>query len=227
MDGALIVGAGLLGLGGSAHCAVMCAAPCVGAVGSSAPGPTAAFQLARLAGYALGGAVAAASVSALGRWSQWAPAVRPVWLAVQMAALLLGLWLLITGRQPAWLQSQVSAPATGVVRWLPAPGTARSLTTGMLWVAWPCGLLQSALLLAGLASSPWTGAAAMAAFGIASAPALLAGPWLWRRWMAVERGRIKSVARRASGAVLAASAAWASGHGVWDQAQAWCLSVLS
>jgi hypothetical protein len=66
-----------------------------------------AFRLGRLspgagAGYAAAGAVAS-SVSALGELGQLSPALRPLWGLAHMAALALGIWLLLTGRQPAWL----------------------------------------------------------------------------------------------------------------------------
>ncbi|MDE2502434.1 MAG: sulfite exporter TauE/SafE family protein, partial [Burkholderiales bacterium] len=100
MDLALIVSATLLGLAGAPHCTLMCAAPCAAALGQGGARATLVFQLARLAGYATVGALAAASVSTLGEWSRWSPALRPAWALLHAAALALGLWLLLRGRQP-------------------------------------------------------------------------------------------------------------------------------
>ena len=58
----------------------------------------------------------------------------------------------------------------------------RAALFGSLWVALPCGLLQSALLVAALASTPVSGAAVMAAFALTSSLSLWAGPALWFRW---------------------------------------------
>ena len=61
MDLTLIVSATLLGLAGAPHCTVMCAAPCAAAVGQGGARASLAFQLARVASYALVGAFAAAA----------------------------------------------------------------------------------------------------------------------------------------------------------------------
>lgn len=231
MEFPLIVSATLLGLAGAPHCAAMCSAPCAAATGRGRANSL-AFHLARVAAYAAGGALAAASVAVLAAWSQWSPALRPLWVLLHGAALALGLWLLIRGQQPAWLgrlgmaapaapaSALASAPASG---WQRMQGPGRAAAAGGLWVAWPCGLLQSALLVAALGSSPATGALAMAGFALASAPGLLLGPWAWKKLLqgehADERARL---AVRAAGALLAAVSLWALGHGVWQQIAAFC-----
>ena len=107
MNFALLFTALLLGLAGSVHCVAMCGAPSAAAIRACRGAPReawSAFHLARLAGYAAAGAVAAASVGAVAQWSSWSPALRPVWTLLHVAALALGLWLLIRGRQPEWLE---------------------------------------------------------------------------------------------------------------------------
>src|SRR5262245_34640949 len=104
LDLALLGTAALMGLAGTPHCAAMCGAACI-AVGGSARGqPSAAFQLGRLASYAAAGAVAAASVQVLGQLGRWTPLFAPLWVVVHAAALMLGAWLLVRGRQPQWVQ---------------------------------------------------------------------------------------------------------------------------
>ncbi len=222
MDSALIASATLLGLAGAPHCTVMCSAPCAAAAGRGA-GAGAVFQLARLSGYALSGALAAASVSTLATWSQFSPAVRPLWTLLHAMALVLGLWLLWQGRQPAWLQSLGRVPPAGGGSATVQAPVWRAATTGALWVAWPCGLLQSALLVAAMTGGALAGAAAMGGFAVASAPGLVFGPWVWRRLLrggrAAQRERW---ATRAAGLLLVLAAGWALGHGLWEQVAAFC-----
>jgi uncharacterized protein len=220
---ALIAAAGLMGLAGLPHCAVMCAAPCA-AVAQGGAASQLVFQAARIAGYAAGGAVAAWSVGALREGLTLAPALRPLWTLLHLAALACGLWMLWRGQWPPWLQ-RGAAPVTPLQGgWQSIViGPARSACAGALWIAWPCALSQSALLVAALASTPGQGAAAMAAFGLASSPALWLGPALMAR-MRTARGEAAATVWpvRAAGAAIAIGSAWALGHGVWPRVAAWC-----
>lgn len=219
----LLLAALALGMAAIPHCAVMCAAPCAAltqGAGRSALG----FQVARLAGYMAGGAVAAGSVAALGHWSQAAPALRPLWTLLHLGFLALGLHWLATGRQPSLLRRDATVPIV-VVHHRQRP--LRAMVAGLGWVAWPCATLQGALMLAALANDAATGALVMAAFALASLPGLVAAPWLWSRWRAV-RGTAVSPERAAAlgyriagaGLVLASGAALA--HGLVDRVVAWC-----
>ncbi len=198
------------------------------------------FHGMRVAGYALAGGLVAGGVGLLAWAGQAAPLVRPVWTLFHVAALVLGLWLAITAQQPSWM-TRVGRVRTGVgeagatraglgaqpVRWA---GRSRDLRVGLAgggWVAWPCGLLQSALVVAGLANTPVAGAAVMAAFALASALGLQLAPVLWSRWLS--GGAIRSQAQtlnrpmiRLAGAFLALGALWALGHDVWGQVWAYC-----
>jgi sulfite exporter TauE/SafE len=231
MDFALLITAALMGLAGTPHCAAMCGAACV-AVGGGAPGwSSAGFQLGRLASYAAAGAVAAGSVQWLGRLGEWTPLLKPLWIAVHVAALMLGAWLLVRGTQPRWVQQlapfralpETTASGAVPVTWgARARGPARAGVAGLLWVAWPCGLLQSALMVAALAAGAVGGAAVMGAFAMTSSLGLIAAPWLLRL---VARGTgepARAAMTRVAGALLAAASLWALGHGLWHQVAAWC-----
>ncbi len=136
----------------------MCGAPCAAAVGQGGWRANLGFHLARLVGYAVVGGIAAASVSTLAGWSQITPALRPLWVMLHAGALALGLWLLLKARQPAWMSSIGRAPPVPPgPGWQAVRGPLRATALGSLWVAWPCGLLQSALLVAALGSSAATG----------------------------------------------------------------------
>ena len=199
MDPALIASAALLGLAGAPHCTAMCGAPCAAAIGRQGGWtPTAAFHLARVASYAVAGAVVASAVGALAWLSQLSPALRPLWTMVHALVLALGLWLLWTGRQPGWMASLGRAPAVAApAGWQAVRGPARAALAGGLWVGWPCGLLQGALLVASMTGGPASGAAAI------------------ERW-----------AVRAAGLMLAAASGWALTHGVWDRFAAFCSQLF-
>ncbi len=209
---ALMGSAFLMGMAGSVHCVSMCAAPCA-AVTGGAGRSSVAFQVGRLTSYSAAGAVAASSIGLLWQWEQAAAWLRPLWLALHLAVLTLGLWLLWRGEQPLWMQRRWgrtpsvlqagdaadadgrtvgslsgrsdgwSAKAAGSDAGSGTGSRAgvRAMLAGLAWVAWPCGLLQSALLVAALATGPLTGALVMSAFAIGSSPGLWAGPWLLRR----------------------------------------------
>lgn len=249
MDQALFLSAVLMGLAGTPHCLAMCGAACTAAAGGGRARKLLPFHLGRLVAYAAAGALAAASVGSLAAMGQAVAALRPLWTLVHIAALALGFFLLWQGRQPAWMErlGRKRGPATvahrGGERWQVVAAPARSAGLGLAWVAWPCGLLQSALLVAALANTPASGALVMAGFAGASAAGLVLGPALWWRLFG---GRSKvgagagaatgsavvatvgtpvstaSTAVRWAGAALAAASAWALGHGLWLRLAAWC-----
>ena len=141
-------------------------------------------------------------------------------------ALALGLWLLVTGRQPAWMRRVGKAPlsGTGPGGWQRISGPVRTAAAGTAWVALPCGLLQSALVVAALADGPLQGAATMTAFAIASSIGLSIVPaFAWRHGPAAIATRVSSAwAVRAAGGALALASSWALGHGLWQRVAAWC-----
>jgi uncharacterized protein len=232
VDTALVLGAALMGLAGTPHCLAMCGATSAGVIRACAAGrprgATVGFHLGRLAGYAAAGALAAASVATLRSLGETAPLLRPLWTLLHLAVLGLGLWLMWTGRQPAFLQGGGAAlpPAMAAQGWQRVRGPVRSGVAGLAWVAWPCGLLQSALVVATLAGSAGSGALVMAVFAMASSVGLVAGPRLWLRLAghgdAVARLAAGAWAVRLAGLVLAGGAAWALGHGLWLRVAAWC-----
>lgn len=223
----LILASGLMGLAAIPHCAAMCAAPCAavarGCGDQASVQP--AFQAGRVAGYAVAGAVAASAMGALQQWMGVAPALRPLWTLLHLAALALGLWMLSTGRMPI-VRFGSAHPTTAAVPvgWQRMKGPVRSAGFGLAWIAWPCALSQGALMLSALADRPWSGAAAMGAFALASSPGLVVGPLLLRR-LAGPRGETWAAGAwplRLAGLALVAGSAWALGHGLWERVAAWC-----
>ncbi len=219
----------MLGLAGAPHCAAMCGAACTAVLGRGGGGTRVAFHAARVVAYAAAGAVAAASVGLLSMLARWSPLLQPFWVLAHAAALALGLWLLWQGRQPAWLdrlgRRAAQVPAAAGSGWQRLRGPASAAAAGGLWVAWPCGLLQSALMVAALANTAAGGAVVMAGFAAVSGTGLALGPWLWRRLGGAALGaHAPAWAARAAGALLFAASGWALGHGLWQQWLAYCAS---
>ncbi len=260
MDWPLIASAALLGLAGIPHCAAMCSAPCAAAMGHGSGSTLLVFQAARILSYATAGALVASGMAALAALAQSVAVLRPLWTLLHVAALALGLVLLWRGRQPAWMargvwqakaqplvwvaastgsrtsshtsshtSSRTSGHTSGRTSWV-GRAPARGAVAGSLWVFWPCGLLQSALLLAALTSGPSSGAAAMATFALASSAGLWWAPWLRQRGRRVS-GRANPTAVnpqwqerwvRLGGLMLVLASSWALGHGLWPRVAAWC-----
>jgi sulfite exporter TauE/SafE len=217
MNAALATTALLMGLAGSPHCAAMCGAACTGIVRGCAGGvatqaSTLSFHGARLLSYAAGGALAAGSVSWLATQGAQVAILRPLWTLLQVAALALGLWLLIRGRQPAWIDNIGRGGSGRRVIWMQGPAGAAA--AGSMWVALPCGLLQSALVVAALGSGPVEGATLMALFAVGSGLGLWLGPALWMHLAGRHAGRAQVLAVRLAGLMLAGASGWALAHGL-------------
>lgn len=217
MPGPLVLGALLLAVFGTAHCAAMCG----GFVAASwtplsrasrahrAPGLHAALPMhaGRLASYAAAGALA----GALGA----TPALLMGSARFQAMLFALGaLVLAVTGLRiagvplPAGRESQllasVWAHARSIARRVgPADTVPKRLLLGLIWGWAPCALAYSALPLALVSGSPWAGAAVMLAFGAGTLPALLVAGWLLGKGRALLPG---AASRRVAGIALFALA---------------------
>lgn len=226
MQSSLALTALLMGLVGGPHCVAMCGAACAGigqAAGLRKNSALLLFQLGRILGYALLGALAAASMQGLGWLTVQSAALRPVWSMLHVAALVLGLVLLVQARQPVWLESAGRRVWRSARALAAGWGGGAPLLLGTLWALLPCGLLYSALLVAALAGGPLAGAMVMALFALGTSVSMLAGPWLWLRLRGAAPGDGQYGVRLA-GAALAASAAWALWMGLVHDQAPWCLT---
>ena len=229
----------LLGLAGGPHCAVMCGALQAGVARRSTPRATTqalvSLHLGRLVGYTAAGALVAVSVSALsslGSTSSW---LRPVWTMLQVAAVAFGCTLMVTGSVPAWVSglrwprapAQALTPAVATVQ-LPGrlPSALKAAGAGACWAAMPCGLLQSALIVAALANTAAQGAGVMGAFAVGTSVSLLLVGSAWARLgrSGLRWARV-NLSVRLAGALLAVSSAFALFHGLGSALdQILCLS---
>ncbi len=224
MQTTLAVTALLMGLAGGPHCIAMCGAACAGigqAAGERRNEAMWVFQLGRVIGYAALGALAAASIQGLGWLTIQSAALRPVWTLFHVAAMLLGLLLLVRAQQPVWLENAARRLWNGARALAAGRGRGAPLVVGTLWALLPCGLLYSALLVAAMTGSALEGAAVMALFAAGTAVSMMAGPWLWLRLRGTGRG---DWGVRLAGLALAASSAWALWMGLVHDTAPWCVT---
>ena len=190
----------IVGLLGAGHCAGMCGG-IVGALSMQGPqgsGASAAVHLAynlgRIASYALAGFVA----GALGQLAGNLPALQHgLYLFASLMLVALGLYLLGLTQSLAWIErgGQVVwkriQPFTR--RFLPVRGVAQALPLGLLWGWLPCGLVYSALTTALAAGSAGQGALLMLAFGLGTLPNLLLAGLLLARFRRFAQARATRV----------------------------------
>ena len=141
-----------------------------------------------------------------------------------MAAVLLGLVLLVRARQPVWLETGARRVWTRVRAATQSQGLAAPLGLGVAWALLPCGLLYSALMVAALAGSVAGGAAVMALFALGSGLSLWAGPWLLLRLGANGRG---PWSLRVAGLALVLTSAWGLWMGLVHEQAPWCVVPTS
>ena len=213
----------LMGLVGGPHCLAMCGAACGGVIRGVGAKPVRGmwtFQGGRLVGYTVAGAVAGGAFQSLAWVSQHMAALRPVWTLFHLAVLLWGLMLLAQARQPAWVET------AGRNVWAKVRPMAQRrgglFATGALWVAMPCGLLYSALLVASLSGGVLEGAASMALFAIGSGISLGLGPSILRKVQDVGNRMKKDWGTRIAGLLLAGSAVFALWSDLAHRVAEWC-----
>lgn len=211
-----------MGLVGGPHCVAMCGAACAGigrAAGERGTQALLTFQLSRLLGYSVLGAIAAGSVQALAWLGTSTAVIRPVWTMFHVAAVLLGIVLLWQARQPAWIESMGQSVWRKARPALNRLGPRAPVVLGMAWALMPCGLLYSALLVASLSAAWWEGAVVMALFALGTSVSLTAGPWLLIR---LRQARSGAWAIRLAGLALLLTSGWALWMGLTRPTGLWC-----
>jgi len=213
----------VMGVVGGPHCVAMCGAACAGisrAAGQQGARALWTFQVSRMLGYALMGAFAAGSVQGLAWLGTNTSVIRPVWTMFHVAALLLGLALVLRARQPAWIDDLAQGVWRRVRSVLVRLGAKAPVVLGVAWALMPCGLLYSALLMASLSASALDGALIMALFALGTSVSLTAGPWLLLR---LRGGASGAWAIRLAGLALMGTSGWALWMGITQPTGLWCL----
>jgi len=228
----LTLGAALvLGLAASGHCLVMCGgisaalgvATAKGADGRPRPLLLVGYQAGRTLAYALAGLVLGGTLGGLVDLVA-TDSVRTGLRMLSAAALLLAALVAFGSiRDPA---ARIGGPlwrrlAPVGRRLLPVATLPRAAAFGMVWGFMPCGFVYTVLVIATLQLDAWRSAGTMLAFGLGTAPAMLAAAFGAQRFAGFT-GR--PATRRLAGSVLVASAAltlagpWLAADGSWMHA---------
>src|SRR5262245_29168241 len=215
MTGGLTLGAALmLGIAASGHCLVMCGG-ITSALGlASARSPEGqprvplivAYQVGRIASYALAGAIVGGAVGYVVDWLDM-DAVRRGLRALSAVALVVAALVAFgTLRDPGSRVGQLVWRRIAPIgrRLVPVTSVWRALGFGMVWGWMPCGFAYTMMLIAALEQDALRSAATMLAFGIGTAPAMIAVAFGAQRAAGFAA---RSVGRRVAGAVLIGSAA--------------------
>ena len=184
-DPAVLVTAFLAGLLGSGHCFGMCGG-IAGSLGALSGGgtekrslvrPALQFNLGRLLGYAVLGAIAAGVIGALGEIVSLKSYARYFRFITAIMVLVIGLSFIIDWRGLAILEKggagiwkRIMPLATKISQrndWIGRTGL------GICWGFLPCGLVYTVLMTAASTANALTGALTMFAFGVGTAPAML------------------------------------------------------
>jgi sulfite exporter TauE/SafE len=173
----------LLGFAASGHCVVMCGGIASALGMATATNPAGrprfalliAYQLGRVASYALAGALIGGVLGGVIALLDM-EAVRLGLRAVSALALLIAAGVVFGKLRDnglglgGWLWPRLAPFGR---RLLPVTTPLRALGFGMIWGWMPCGFVYSVLLIASLAGSAWQSAATMIAFGMGTLPAML------------------------------------------------------
>lgn len=214
-DALLAGGAFLAGLMGSTHCLAMCGgiAGALGAAGGTGLRSNLLYNLGRIGSYTLAGAVAGGLAFALGRvvdLAAWSVITRGLTgLILVLIGLNIALGLRLTGSLEA-LGGRAWARLSPLARrMLSRRSPAGMLGLGALWGWLPCGLTYSMLVAAMGAGNALDGAGLMLAFGLGTAPAMVAAGTA----SAGLRRLARSLSlRRASGLLLVLLGLWTAGQ---------------
>jgi len=216
MSGGITLGAALLlGFAASGHCLAMCGgiSGALGMATEKAIGgrPRAsllvAYQLGRMLSYAIAGGLVGGVLGFVVAWIDTS-AMHSLLRALSAVALVIAA-LVAFGvlRDPGSRLGRLAWPHLAPIgrRFLPVTGVARALGFGMVWGWLPCGFAYTVMLIAALEQDALRSAATMLAFGIGTAPAMLAvalGAQSATRFAAGTAGRRVAGGALIAGAVL-------------------------
>lgn len=219
----------IAGLAATAHCFAMCGGiasalgmhakrslPLSHEGGSGWWGPRASayaiaalYQVGRISGYALAGALCGfigSQASSLFELIRLGPVLR---IASGVLIVLLGVRLLWRWNALKWIE-QLGAKLWMRLRPLvqlagSRSGIAQPLAVGLLWSLLPCGLIYSMLMFAALSADPGRGALIMLAFGVGTLPSMLSTSLLAAR---VQASLSRPAARIVSGTLMVCFGVW-------------------
>ncbi len=215
MTGGLTLGAALmLGFAASGHCLAMCGgiSAALGiATAKRADGrPRAlllvAYQIGRMLSYAIAGGLIGGVLGFIVGWLD-IDAVRQGLRVVSAAALVAAAFVAFGAlRDPGSRIGKLVWPRLAPFgrRLLPVTSVARAFGFGMVWGWMPCGFAYTVMVIAALEHDALRSAATMLAFGVGTAPAMIAVAFGARRAARFAAG---NAGKRVAGSVLIGSAA--------------------
>jgi len=223
----------LAGLGGSAHCAAMCG-PLLGI--ACTPARTGwlrqglACNAGRIVSYCVAGALTG-SLGASGLALHGGPGAQQLALAATSVSL-----IVLAGYVAGFGSLVRAVERVGAVLWvrlepyshrfLPATTPARAFGLGLFWGWLPCGMVYAALFAALATADPLHGAALMGAFGLGTAPALLAvAGWVGRFRRFMGNRYVRAVSAAAIAAVAVAGMASAAQPASISIDGSWCFQI--
>ena len=215
MTGGITLGAALLlGFAASGHCLAMCGG-ISGALGLATAQHTdgrprtlllIAYQAGRMLSYAIAGGLLGGVLGfVVGAID--IDAVHTALRAVSAVALVIAALVAFGAlRDPGAGIGRLLWPRLAPIgrRLLPVTSIARALGFGMVWGWMPCGFAYTVMLIAALEQDTFRSAATMLAFGIGTAPAMIAVAFGTKSAAAFAAG---STGRKVAGAALLAGAA--------------------
>lgn len=206
----------VVGLLGSTHCLAMCGGISAGlGMGGDDAGRlprVLLYNLGRIGSYVVAGSLA----GLIGWWLGQGLDLMGLSLGLRLALGLLmvgiGLQLALNWNGMRWIEAAGAGfwrrLAPLAKRLLPARTPLHALALGALWGWLPCGLVYTVLLAATASGSPGHGALVMLAFGLGTAPSMLA--------LGAAGGRLAALTRRPGLRRLAGAAIL--GYGMWTLA---------
>lgn len=215
MTGGLTLGAALLlGFAASGHCLAMCGgisaalgvATAKRADGRPRASLLAAYQIGRMLSYAVAGGLVGGVLGFTVGWLD-IDAVRTSLRALSALALVAAALVAFGAlRDPGSGLGKLVWPRLAPIgrRLLPVTSFSRALGFGMVWGWMPCGFAYTMMLIAALEQDAFRSAATMLAFGIGTAPAMIAVAFGAQRAAGLAA---RNVGRRVAGTVLIAGAA--------------------
>ena len=215
MTGGLTLGAALmLGIAASGHCLVMCGgisaalglATAKRTDGRSRMSLLVAYQAGRMLSYSIAGALLGGVLGIIVSWLDFdvvRQGLRALSAVALAAAALVAFGAL---RDPGSRVGRLVWPRLAPLgrRLLPVTSVSRALGFGMVWGWMPCGFAYTVMLIAALEQDTFRSAATMLAFGIGTAPAMIAVAFGTKSAAAFAAG---STGRKVAGAALLAGAA--------------------
>jgi sulfite exporter TauE/SafE len=215
VSGGLTFGAALiLGIAASGHCLVMCGGISSALGLASAKSPDGqprlplivAYQAGRIVSYAIAGALLGGAVGTVVDWLDMDSVRRSLRVLSAGALLVAALVAFGTLRDPGSRVGQLLWRRIAPIgrRLLPVTSIARALGFGMVWGWMPCGFAYTVILIAALEHDALRAATTMLAFGMGTAPTMIALACGARRVASFAAG---ATARRVAGTILIGSAA--------------------